>query len=49
MLCRLGIILFFLGAMGGDSESLYIPGLLIVLGTMLIIRGGGFGNDYDID
>lgn len=49
MLCRVGILLFFVGAMMGDSDSLYLPGLLIVLGTMLVIRGGGFGYDDEID
>ena len=49
MLYGIGLLFFFLGAMCGDSESLFLPGLFIVLGTCLIIKGGGFGYDDEID
>ena len=49
MLFRIGFLFLFLGLMSGDSESLYLPGLFIVLGVCLIAKGGGFRYDNEID
>ena len=49
MLLKIGFMIFFLGCMAGDSDSLYLPGLLIVLGICLIAKGGGFRYDDEID
>lgn len=36
---KLGVVLFSLGAMSGDSEKLMIPLLIILIGVCLVIWG----------
>ena len=35
----IGLMIFFIGAMMGDSESLILPVILITIGAVLILKG----------
>lgn len=46
VLLIVGIIIFSIGIMGGDSDNLLIPLILIVVGGLLMKIGGVFNDDY---
>lgn len=46
ILSIIGICMLFMGAMGGDSDNLLIPLILIVVGGLLMKIGGVFDDDY---
>lgn len=45
-LAIIGIIMFSIGIMGGDSDNLLIPLILIAVGVLLMKIGGVFDDDY---
>ena len=46
LLAIIGSIMLILGAMGGESENLLIPFILIIVGGLLMKIGGVFNDDY---
>ena len=46
VLLIVGIIIFSIGIMGGDSDNLLIPLILIAVGGLLMKIGGVFDDDY---
>lgn len=46
ILLIVGMIMFSIGIMGGDSDNLLIPLILIAVGGLLMKIGGVFNDDY---
>ena len=45
----IGIMMFFIGAMMGDSESLLIPTIFIGIGAALVLKGQRSYTDETTD
>lgn len=45
-LAIIGSIMLVIGAMGGESENLLIPFILIIVGGLLMKIGGVLDDDY---
>ncbi len=46
VLLIIGTIMFSIGVMGGDSDSLLIPLILIAVGILLMKIGGVFDDNH---
>lgn len=45
-LAIIGSVMLIIGVMGGESENLLIPFILIIVGGLLMKIGGVFDDDY---
>lgn len=46
VLSIIGICMLIIGVMGGESDNLLIPFILIAVGILLMKIGGVFDDDY---